>query len=211
MMSGLTFNKSIIAAFDFDGTITTRDTLLPFLFYAAGTKATLKKLALLSPVFLKYLTGLSSRQQTKESVLREFFAGMPSSWIMALGELFSSSPNLNHLIRPEAKQRIQWHLRQGHRCILISASIDVYLNPWSRHFGFHDAISSRLKMTQDGIITGDLDGLNCWGPEKLHRLNELVGPRENYILYAYGNSRGDRELLAEADYAFYRNIPLERV
>lgn len=209
-MSGITSNKSIIAAFDFDGTITTRDTLLPFLLYAAGKKATLKKLALLSPVFLKYLTGLASRQQTKESVLREFFAGMPIGWMVALGDLFSFSSNLDCLIRPEAKHRIQWHLRQGHRCILISASIDVYLNPWSKHFGFQNAISSRLKITQEGIITGELDGLNCWGPEKLRRLNELVGPRENYILYAYGNSRGDRELLADADYAFYQKIPLEK-
>lgn len=208
-MSNSATNKPVIAAFDFDGTITTRDSLLPFLFYATGNMTTFKKLTLLSPEFFKYITGFNSRQKTKESVLKEFFGGMPLDWIQALGELFSLSSNLDHLIRQEAKDRINWHLRQGHRCILISASIDVYLNPWSKIFGFQDVISSRLKITKEGMVTGDLDGLNCWGPEKMRRLNELLGSRENYILYAYGDSRGDKELLDAADYAFYRKIPFE--
>ncbi|MBA3816722.1 MAG: HAD family hydrolase [Parachlamydiaceae bacterium] len=200
-------NKPVIAAFDFDGTITTRDSLLPFLFFSNGRITTLKKLAVLSPVFLKYFTGFNSRQQTKETVLGAFFKTMPLSWLMTLGELFAQSPHLDHLIRPEAKERIKWHLQQGHRCILISASINIYLNPWAKSFGFQDVISSRLKITKEGIVMGDLEGLNCWGPEKVRRLNELLGPRENYTLYAYGDSRGDQELLAAADFPFYRQIP----
>lgn len=202
-------NKPVIAAFDFDGTITTRDSLLPFLFYATGGTATLKKLALLSPTFVKYVSGFISRQHTKEIILKDFFGGMPNSWLLTLGQLFSHSASLDHLIRPEAKERINWHIEQGHRCILVSASIDVYLSPWSKQFKFQDVVSSRLNITKEGIVTGNLDGLNCWGPEKVRRLNELLGPRESYILYAYGDSRGDKELLAAADFAYYRKFPSE--
>lgn len=205
-MNQSSHNKPVIAAFDFDGTITTRDSLLPFLFYASGYTETLKKLSLLSPTFLKYILGLKSRQNTKETVLKEFFWGMPIDWMTALGEVFSSSQDLDQLIRPEAKERIHWHQNQGHQCILISASIDVYLNPWAKTFGFRHVISSQLKITKDGKVTGELQGLNCWGPEKMRRLIELIGPRENYILYAYGDSRGDRELLASADYAFFKRL-----
>ena len=87
-------------------------------------------------------------------------------------------------------------------CVLISASIDAYLDPWSKLAGFDHVICSRLETTPAGNVTGRLVGLNCWGPEKVRRLEELFGPLKKYTLYAYGDSRGDKELLAGADYPF---------
>lgn len=199
--------KQIVAAFDFDGTITTRDSLLPFLFYIAGFWTSLKHLLLLSPYFLGFLINITSRQQVKEKVLTKFFGGMPINWIRQLGILFSKSNELDKIVLPSAKQRLAWHLQQGHRCILVSASIDVYLDPWRKKAGFHDLISSRLQVNAEGVFTGHLEGLNCWGPEKKRRLEELLGSRENYVLHAYGDGRGDKELLEMADFAYYRNMP----
>jgi len=99
--------------------------------------------------------------------------------------------------------RLQWHLEQGHRCIIVSASIDIYLEPWAESFGVHDVICSRLA-SPNGFVTGKLMGANCWGPEKVRRLEEEFGNLEDYNLFAYGDSRGDRELLAAADHPFYR-------
>lgn len=198
--------KPIIAAFDFDGTITTKDSLLPFLFYTTGDWQTVFKLAALSPVFINYLINRGFRQQTKEAILTRFFGGMPIDYFRELGESYAHSSALNKLVRPEALKRIEWHQKQRHRCILVSAAIDTYLALWGQFIGFDDLVCSRIEVSPKGTVTGKLEGVNCWGPEKVRRLAELLGPKENYTLYAYGDSRGDQELLAMADHPFYRRF-----
>jgi len=199
--------KQVIAAFDFDGTMTKKDTLLPFLFFAAGKRATLRKLFKLTPYFIGFCLKIVSRQKTKEKVLQKFFAGMPSSQLCELGEAFSTSDALKKLILPSAIKRLEWHRRQKHTCILISASINAYLDPWAKMMGFNELICSNLEIDSYGIVTGKIEGKNCWGPEKERRLERLAGPRNNYTLYAYGDSRGDQELLALADHPFYSTMP----
>lgn len=206
-MSIPSHEKPVIAAFDFDGTITKRDTLLSFLIYSAGKWPTIKKLALLSPKLTGYLLKIVSRQSVKESILKRFFKGMPYHQLQELGEAFARSPALSSLMYPAALKRLEWHRSQKHRCILISASIDAYLKPWSERWGFSDLICSKMEVDQNGNMTGLLDGANCWGLEKENRLLELTGPRESYVLYAYGDSRGDHELLSIADHSFYRKMP----
>jgi len=122
------------------------------------------------------------------------------------GERFAALV-LPGLLRHEALQRLAWHQRQGHHCVAISASLELYVRPWAIKAGFDDVIATRLEMRDDGCTTGKLSGANCFGIEKVRRLETLLGPREAYSLYAYGDSRGDRELLSSADYAYYRTIP----
>lgn len=201
----MTHPLSTVAAFDFDGTLTYRDTLISFLLFSCGLTKTTAFLAPLIPAFIRYECGLLSRQQTKERVLQKFFEGMPGSAMQKLGQAFAKD-RLNTHLRPNALGRIQWHLSKGHRCILVSASIDTYLHPWAHLHGFHDAITSELAIDEHRCITGLLEGKNCWGEEKARRLAALLGPRENYVLYAYGDSRGDQEMLKMADFAFYRSL-----
>lgn len=199
--------QKIVAAFDFDGTITMRDTLLPFLIYSAGKAQAIKKLAKLSPKLLSYFFSITSRQEVKEHVLKRFFGGMPMSQLEELGEAFAKSDILKKLIYVNALKRLEWHKRQKHRCILVSASIDAYLRPWAKRVGFDDLICSKLEVDRLGVVTGSLEGKNCWGDEKSQRLEALLGPKEGYTLYAYGDSRGDHELLDLADHPFYRKMP----
>lgn len=187
-----------IAAFDFDGTLTDRDSLVPFLFYRYGRPKTYLKLILLLPSFIAFLVGLLSRQQVKERILTSFFQGT-SMQTLRESALGYANTKLDKFIKPDTLQLLRWHQQQGHRCIIISASPDVYLIPWAEKEGIKDVISSRLEVTPEGKITGRLIGKNCWGPEKSRRLLELLGPKKDFYLYAYGDSRGDRELLALAD------------
>ncbi|HEY4831754.1 MAG TPA: HAD family hydrolase [Waddliaceae bacterium] len=196
--------KPIVAAFDFDGTLTYHDTLFYFLLYTHGVVKAFYYFFFLLPVFIAYLIGKIDRQRTKEKVLRCFFSGRPINIVRKKGEAFAKE-KLQHHLRPEAMQRFQWHLKQGHRCILISASLDVYLQPWSKMVGFQESLTSRLA-DENGIVTGKLIANNCRGPEKVRRLQELIGPREGYYLYAYGDSDGDQELLALAEASFYRKF-----
>lgn len=197
--------KPIIAAFDFDGTITYRDTLLAFLIFTFGPIKTYMKLLPEMPWIIGFLLGTIDRQISKEHVLTRFFGGLKKVDLQKSGNTFAHDHLHTHL-RPKALQRLHWHKKQGHRCILISASIDLYIEPWAKMMGFDNAISTRLEFDAANNATGRLIGKNCWGPEKLHRLTELVGPRENYILYAYGDSRGDKELLDSADHPYYRTM-----
>ncbi len=193
--------KPIIAAFDFDGTLTYRDTLFSFLIFVKGPFKTMFYLFLKLPILIGYIFGSSSRQSTKENILNAFFNNMPAGEFNRLGEAFASGPLDRHL-KPEAMERLKWHQDQGHRCILISASLDTYLTPWAKRHGFSDVIASEAAV-EKGVVTGRLKGLNCWGPEKTRRLKELLG-QAPYELYAYGNSRGDKELLEMADRPFFK-------
>jgi phosphatidylglycerophosphatase C len=107
-------------------------------------------------------------------------------------------------IRPHALRRLQWHRSQGHRTVLVSNAVESYLVPWGKAAGFDDVLGTRLEVA-DGVLTGRVDGENCMGAEKVRRLAERVGDLRELYVFAYGDSSGDRELLAAADSPFYRN------
>ncbi len=190
-----------IAAFDFDGTITTCDSLREFLFFSLGRRKALLKLTLLLPFLIAFLLKIIPRQKVKEKVLTTFFKGVSREKITHLGQAFATSSAMNKILREEVLQRLQFHKEQGHRCILISASIDPYLVPWGKLVGFDDVLCSTLEISPQDMVTGKLQGANCWGPEKVVRLKNLLGGEiDRYTIHAYGDSRGDKELLDMANY-----------
>lgn len=197
--------KPVVAAFDFDGTLTRRDTLFPFLLHVSGVVRFSLKVTLLLPVLTAYALGMMRNNVAKERVLRCFLADMDVNTLQQQALEFAEY-KLPALERSEAMQRLAWHQQQGHRCVVVSASLENYLQPWASKVGFNDILCSRLESLDGGRISGNLLGENCFGPEKMRRLQALLGPREGYILYAYGDSRGDRELLSAADYPFYQSF-----
>lgn len=199
----MNFEIPVVAVFDFDGTLTYRDTLVPFLFFLEGKNlSTLGKFLREIPCFIRYVFGKASRQETKECVLTRFLSERAAAEVRQQAEIFARGP-LNAHVRPEARERLRWHQSQGHRCVLISANLDLFLEPWAKEAKFDDCLTSLCEVTKDGLLTGRLQGLNCWGAEKARRLNALLGPRENYVLHVYGDSRGDQEILEMADYSYY--------
>lgn len=197
--------KPVVAAFDFDGTLTHRDSLFSFLLHVAGPLKFSLKLITLIPVLSLYALGLLRNDIAKQIVLRRFLANMDIATVDQHALQFAAT-GLPKLLRSEAMQRLQWHLQQGHRCVVVSASLENYLRPWASTVGFSDIIGSKLVVQADGTVSGNLYGENCFGPEKMLRLQALLGPRDGYTLYAYGDSRGDKELLSAADYPFYRSF-----
>jgi phosphatidylglycerophosphatase C len=181
-----------IAVFDFDHTLTDRDSLLPFLFDMRGFRKTILHLAALTPSFLRYLLGNISRQSIKEKILTRFLGGVLFTELQSFGQHYADH-RLDHFLKPQALQRLVWHQAQGHRCILVSASL-----------------ASRLELSSTGNVTGRLIGLNCWGPEKKRRLLNYLGTADQGTLYVYGDSRGDHDLLAIADHPFYRKFSFDQ-
>lgn len=197
-------NSEIIAVFDFDGTLTYHDSLVSFLNFQFGALKTSYKLITLFPQFARYLLGNINRQQMKEDILTSFLKNASYKEVAEQGEQFATTI-LNQLIRPEGLKKIEWHKKQKHQCILISANLDLYLDPWGKSMGFTHVISSNCAVT-NGVLSGKLEGKNCWGQEKVRRLEKTVGPLDQYRIFVYGDSRGDKELLEIADYAFFQTL-----
>lgn len=199
-------DKQVVAAFDFDGTLTRRETLLPFLRYLLGDAQVARHALILSPTLTGYGLGLIGNGIAKERVFVHCLGGMSMDELQQEGERFASYV-LPGLLSHAAMQRLEWHQQHGHRCVVISASLELYVRPWAIKAGFDDVIATHLETSGDRRVTGKLSGANCFGIEKVRRLKALLGGRENYVLYAYGDSRGDKELLSFADHAYYRHIP----
>ena len=191
-----------VAAFDFDGTLTRRDTLLPFLVRACGAAAVARAAARVSPVAVRGRLGLLEaaihhRDATKEAVLRDLLGGRPAAWLAEQGRSFAVT--LPDRIRPVMVDQVAWHRKQGHELVIVSASLRAYLEPFAAAHGFDHVIAVEMAATDTGILTGDLLGPNVRGPEKEVRLRAWLGADEPGLLWAYGNSSGDREMLAMAD------------
>lgn len=198
--------KPVVAAFDFDGTLTRSETLGPFLLHTLGAARVARDALLLSPTLTGYVLGLIRNDVAKERVFVQCLGGMQIDALRQHAEHFAATA-MPGLLREEAMQRLAWHKRQGHRCVVISASLELYVRPWAVAAGFDDVLATRLEILADGRTTGKLAGSNCYGIEKVRQLEALLGGRSGYTLYAYGDSRGDRELLSAADYAYYRRMP----
>lgn len=196
--------KKIVAAFDFDKTLTDRETTLQFLLYSEGKWRTGLKILKLLPDLIGFQLGLKTRQEVKEKLLQAFFRGKSREEMNELGLKFANE-RIPYFIKPDGLKKLRWHQKQGHVCLLVSASIGVYLKPWAHLQKFDHLLCSELEY-QNERVTGQLLGLNCWGPEKKERLLKLLGDKNEFILYAYGDSRGDQELLEIADYPFYRTF-----
>jgi HAD superfamily hydrolase (TIGR01490 family) len=196
--------KRIVAFFDFDGTLTRRDSLLPFLWRISGPWAFILNGTVLLPTLLRYTLGALKNGPAKERVLGQFLAGKPVEEIHAMAESFAAE-RVPSLLDPEATSRFRWHQEQGHTTVLITASPELYVRPWAETEGFDDVIGTRLE-TEDGTFTGRFATPNCYGPEKTRRLEAEAPNLSGATMYAYGNSRGDRELLEMADHGFYQSF-----
>jgi HAD superfamily hydrolase (TIGR01490 family) len=194
--------KKTIAAFDFDGTLTRRDSLIPYLNFLKGSL--LKDYIELLPVLIKYAAGFADRQDVKETLLKGAFRSLSLAEVQKKADEFANT-HLDLLLKPEAMKRFHWHKERGDKCLLISANLDLYLNPWGRRHGF-EVISSRVNPD----LSGHLIGKNCRGEEKVKRLLQEEGSKDTFELWAYGDSRGDKELLELADHPFFNSFTHER-
>jgi phosphatidylglycerophosphatase C len=198
--------KPVVAAFDFDGTITHRDTMFPFLRHAVGAAGFARAAILSTPVLSAYALGWMANDVAKARTLARFIGGRDLADLQEHGRSFARE-RLPRLVRPRALERLRWHQEQGHRCVIISASLDLYVEPWAASLEIDEVLCTRLQVNEAGCVSGALATPNCYGVEKLRRLERAFGPRGDYVLYAYGDSRGDRELLQAADYAWFRTMP----
>ena len=146
-------------------------------------------------MFSGYRSG--GRDAAKAALLARAVAGVRVTDAADAGERLAS--RLAGEIRPEMVERLAWHAEAGHRTVLVSASLALYLEPFGKLAGFDDVIATRLEVGPEGLLTGRLLGENVRAAQKALLLERLLGT-EPATVWAYGDSRGDREMLAMADH-----------
>jgi phosphatidylglycerophosphatase C len=177
-----------VAAFDFDGTLTRRDTLLPFLARVVGWSRLAPALAVsLRP----------DRDVSKQQLLTRTLAGRPHAEISTAGAEYGAA--VARTISPEMRRRVEWHQHEGHDIVVVSASLDVYVVAAAQALDIPHVLSTSLEVDRNGRITGRMVDGNCRGDEKVARLRTHIGD-EPVVLWAYGNSSGDDAMLALADH-----------
>lgn len=190
-----------VAFFDFDGTLTTGDTLMPFLKYVVGTRRYYTKLALVSPVLMAYFAKLLRNDIAKKIVLKQYLAGYHIDELFELGQRFSEEV-IPTMLRPEGMERLRWHQNQGHECILVSASVEFYLHTWARKRKFGAVLCTSLETQSEGYLTGRFNGKNCYGEEKIKRINRWQSGRKIPETYAYGDTSGDLKMIQFAQHGY---------
>ena len=187
-----------IYAFDFDGTLTTRDTLVEFIRYACGNRAFCWGFLRYSPLLILMKLGYYPHWKVKQQVFSYFFKGMPYEEFAQLGRLFAL--DCQHLLRPKGVEMVKKAQAEQAEVLIVSASIDNWVQPF---FPEVRVVGTQVEV-KDGHLTGRFLTKNCYGQEKVDRILAIYRHRQEYELIAFGDSRGDKELLAFADEAHYK-------
>ena len=191
-------SERIVAAFDFDKTISTRDNVVPFLRALVGRPRLTRALLAISPRLVRAGLDDDRRDAAKVAVVRRTLTGYDAARVSAVAARFADDVMARHL-RPEVGERVAWHRNQGHELVIVSASFTSYLDPIAARLGFAAVLATELAVGDDGRLTGELVRPNVRGAEKVRRLDEWLGAGPAFV-WAYGDSSGDRDLLARADH-----------
>lgn len=194
-------NSKTLALFDFDGTLTRKDSFIEFIFFSRGTLKAVLGLIILSPIIVSMKVKLLSRSRAKEIMFSYYFKGMEISEFTRLGMAFVDEA-LNSIVRPSALKRLNEHRTAGDRIIVVTASAYEWVKPWTNKIGVELIATKWAK--HSGRLTGKLEGRNCNGEEKVKRLREVVSPESFEAIYAYGDTSGDQAMLAIATHKHYR-------
>jgi phosphatidylglycerophosphatase C len=190
-----------LALFDFDGTITTRDTLVEFIIFTEGRLRFYQGLLVLSPVLLLYKLRIIPSQKAKEMLLSFFFRGMELSLFQTRCAAFVKT-KLPDLLRRKALAKIWDHQTKGDRIIIVSASPENWVGEWATHCGL-EFIATRLEVN-NGALTGKIQGKNCSGIEKVNRIRGYLNLSNFNAIHAYGDTTADWPMLNLASKVNYK-------
>ena len=215
--------KKKIYCFDFDGTLTTSDTFLEFIKYAKGASRFLMVFLMYSPLLVLMKLHLFPNWKAKQLIFAHLFAGMRIEKFDALCRGFAEESQ--HLLRPKGITLVHEALVAGAQVFIVSASIDNWVRPFFdiRNLKGVQVLGTQIEVV-DGKVTGRFKTNNCYGEEKVRRICEalttttgtsipttnaygttsLSFDRSQYDIEAFGDSRGDKEMLAFADQGHYK-------
>lgn len=187
-----------VVVYDFDGTLTKSDSLLGFIRYACGSRAMLCGFLRHLPLLMLMKLHCYPNYKAKQQVFSYFFRGMDIRQFDGLCRRYAATHR--QILRPQGVASLAQDGQAGRQVVIVSASVDNWVQPF---FPGVCVLGTQVEV-RDGRLTGRFLTPNCYGQEKVRRLLERFPDRAQYQLTAYGDSRGDREMLAFADEAHYK-------
>lgn len=191
----------MLVAFDFDGTLTVKDSYTTFLKWRAGPARYAAGMVKLLPAALAYLVH-RNRGRIKAAATREFLGGVPLETLEADARRFAET-HAAVLFRPDALAEWRRWRARGAKAIIVTASPDAVVAPFARGLGADALIATQLAYDARDRVIGAFTGPNCRGPEKVRRLKAMFGD-DMRLAAAYGDTSGDREMLRIAEHKGYR-------
>lgn len=190
-----------IVAFDFDGTLTVRDSFTAFLRWRAGPGGWALGLVRMAPAIAAYARH-SDRGILKAASVAEFLKGTPRQTLEADAERFASE-HWDRFMRPDALACWNdWGARGAHR-VIVTASPETTIAPFARRLNADALLGTALVFDDQDRVTGAFAGPNCRAAEKVVRLRAAYGP-DIRLAAAYGDTSGDTEMIAIADVKGFR-------
>jgi phosphatidylglycerophosphatase C len=204
-----------VAAFDFDGTLTHGDTLLPFLATALGWPRFAWALLRSSPWLVGHALRLVRNDIAKARLFKAALQGVATADVQRWAERWASDqlPKQLRDAQDPTMARLAWHRAAGHCCVMVSASPDIYLERAAEVLGFDGLICTQMEVELKGRLSGHMKTPNCHGEQKVIRLQAWLAERydsaalASITLYAYGDTSGDKPMLRMAQKAWYRGKP----
>ena len=190
-----------IAFFDFDGTITVKETMFQFIQFSKGNFIFYAGLFLLLPVLIAFKIGIISNWRAKEILFSFYFKGMKESDALKLGQEFSEQI-IPGLLRQEAIREFEFHKNSGSKIVVVTASFSIWVKHWCDINQFE--LIATEHDTNQGHLSGLIKGKNCYGVEKVRRINEKFDLGQFEKIYAYGDSKADLEMLNLADFKYLK-------
>ena len=203
--------KKKVYLFDFDGTLTSADTLLEFIRYACGRRRFFIGFALFSPLLVLMKLHLYPNYRAKQRLFAWYFKGMSIDNFDLVCRRFAH--HNQRLMRQKALDRLREIFHNNETLCVVSASIDNWVRPFFDNISKASrsdfrVIGTEVEVDTDGVLTGRFRTHNCYGAEKVRRVLEampqLKSNRDDFWVIACGDSRGDKELLEFADEAHFK-------
>lgn len=184
-----------VVAFDFDGTLTIRDSFTAFLRWRAGPGGWALGLVKMAPALAVYARD-RDRGRIKAASVKEFLGGVDRATLEADAERFAEQA-WTGFMRPDALACWEdWGRRGAHR-VIVTASPEITVAPFARRLGAEALLGTHLVFDGPDRVTGAFAGPNCRGEEKVRRLRAAYGD-DLHLTAAYGDTSGDTEMIAIA-------------
>ena len=190
-------NKNL-ALFDFDGTLCTKDSFTGFIFYALSKRHIVKQGIKILPWIQAYYLNAYPAHAMRLKLFRAMFTNADVIDLQHIAEEYAAS--LISQLNPSLLKQLKQHQALGDDVVLVSASIDIYLKPVCDLLDI-DLICTQTE-TVNQIYTGQYITPDCSSEQKRQRVLEKYALDNYALIYAYGNSHEDDEMLALADHAY---------
>ena len=190
-----------IVAFDFDGTLTVRDSFTSFLKWRAGDARYALGMARLAGAGFGYMLN-RDRGRIKAAATREFLRGVSRQQLEDETREFAKQC-AQDLMRHDAVATFRWWREREAVTVIVTASPDIVVAPFARALGASLLIGTQLTYDAQDRVTGAFATPNCRGEEKVKRLKEHFG-EDLHLAAAYGDTAGDKPMLAIAEEKGYR-------